>query len=300
MRSALGSLLVIGALARYAPVAHASPAPMIHAPAGWSSDPERASALATKVSALRTFGGAKVVVATEVHVPAVPGIALFVTRISSEKLAGTTAEAARAALDDFRAAAPKPYAWQDAPDPATSSYVARAEWADMTVHTQTVARLVIVATADQLVTVHGECLSSDGADGAPINACVQALATLDTGVPAAARVAITLGPAPAPEPEPSAPRSEPSRITDGQQVHLTPMTIAQGKPDADRRPIYLGAGIVVLAAVFWWNRRQRERFDREDAGGTAKPRRDRQASRGDDDADDLAAAARGDDPKDET
>ncbi len=296
MKAALATLLVIG----LGSSALAAPTPMIQPPAGWSVDPERASTLATKVSALRHFGGAKVIVATAVFVAPTPGVALFVTRISSEKLPGTTAEAARAALEDFRTSAPAPYAWQDSADSATRSYIARAEWTDLAVHTQTVARLEIVATATNLVTVRGECLSADGGDGAPVNACTQALQSLNTGVPAAERLAITMPPEPALEPAATPRRDEPARLTDGQQVHLTPMTIAQSKPDRDRRPIYLGAGIVVLAAAFWWNRRQRERFDREDSGEAPASRTREARGDVDDDADDLAAAARGDEPKDET
>jgi hypothetical protein len=47
------------------------------------------------------------------------------------------------------------------------------------------------------------------------------------------------------------------------RVRIPPIVIPQDKPAVDRRPIYVGAGLVVLAAVFWWNRRQRERFDRD-------------------------------------
>ncbi len=303
MRTTLAALLLLATAA----VAQASPAPMIKPPAGWAADAERASELATKVAALKPFGAAKAIVATEVYVAPTPGVALFVTRITSEKLPGTPLESARHALEEFRTTAGKLYAWMDGPDAETSAYVARAEWTDLTVHTQTVARLVIVTTADGVVTVRGECLSSDGGDGAPVNACTQALASLDTGVAREVRLALsatamaTAAPTPEPVADPAVTRSEPARITDGQQVHLSPMTIAQSKPEADRRPIYLGAGIVVLAAAFWWNRRQRERFEREDeGGGSAKPRRVREASRSDDDADDLAAAARGDEPKDET
>ncbi len=292
MRTVIAALMVA-----MCHVAHATPAPMVRPPVGWTADPERASTLATKMSALRQLGGAKVIIATEVYVPSTPGVALFVTRISSEKLTETTTEAARAALEDFRTSAPRPYDWRDAADPDTGSYIAHAAWTDLSMHTQTVGTLVIVATATTVVTVRGECLSADGGDGAPVNACTKALSTLDTGVPRAERLAITMPPAAAPDPEPVRPAEEPARLTDGQQVHLTPMTFSESKPDRDRRPIYLGAGIVVLAAAFWWNRRQRERFDREDAGGP--PARSR-VPRGDEDADDLAAAARGDEPKDET
>jgi hypothetical protein len=46
---------------------------------------------------------------------------------------------------------------------------------------------------------------------------------------------------------------------------------------SDHNAAYLGAAIVVLGVMTWWNRRRRERFEREDR-----------------DADELRAAARGD------
>ena len=90
----------------------------------------------------------------------------------------------------------------------------------------------------------------------------------------------------------------PSRIQDGPRVALPPMVIRPEPPAPDNRPAYVGGGIVVLAALFWWNRRQRDRFEREDE---AAPRRATQARRArrearDEDADDLHAAARGDAP----
>jgi len=35
------------------------------------------------------------------------------------------------------------------------------------------------------------------------------------------------------------------------------MTIPQEGRATDRRPVYGGFGLVILAAVFWWNRRRR-------------------------------------------
>ena len=58
-------------------------------------------------------------------------------------------------------------------------------------------------------------------------------------------------------------------------------------------------GGVLLAALFWWNRRRRDRFDREDGPTTAATEQPEPSS-GDDDADDLQAAARGPAPKDES
>ena len=70
---------------------------------------------------------------------------------------------------------------------------------------------------------------------------------------------------------------------------FAPMSIAPAERPRDRRPVYVGLGIMVLALVFWWNRRQRDRFDREDRGDRGKPTRRR-----DEDSDDLHDAARGD------
>jgi len=89
----------------------------------------------------------------------------------------------------------------------------------------------------------------------------------------------------------------PARLSDGSKIRLPPMVVRvePERTSGDRRTGYIGAGLVVLALVFWWNRRQRERFDREDAGDApprTRPRRRRRDA--DPDADDLHAAARGD------
>ena len=76
-----------------------------------------------------------------------------------------------------------------------------------------------------------------------------------------------------------------------ERVRMPPMRITPDPRGNDRRTAYVGAGVVVLAAMFWWNRRRRDRFEREDRGAPA-----RRAVR-DDDADDLHAAARSDRPE---
>jgi len=288
--------LVIVVLLGMATVAHATPTPMITAPKGWTQDPEHAAAVTTKLAELTQLGGEKVVLATEVWVPKLPGIALVITRITAQPVSGKREDAARAAIEDLHASGPTAYAWNELPSSVDRAIVARGEWTDATLHTQTVGTVVIAASADRLVAVRGECFTADGIGAPEATECVQALASLDPGIPVAERIAFEAAPRGAPATDPVTKRDEPARLTDGQQIHLQPITISQAKPEADRRPVYLGAGIVVLAGIFWWNRKRREKFEREDGTATAKPTR-RETS--DDDAEDLAAAARGDARKDD-
>jgi hypothetical protein len=96
----------------------------------------------------------------------------------------------------------------------------------------------------------------------------------------------------------SAPPRELSGMDDRERVRLPPMTVPVEPPPRDRRPFYVGLGLVVMATAFWWNRRQRDRFEREDdrarrpARTRARPRREAL----DEDAEDLHAAARGGTP----
>jgi hypothetical protein len=93
------------------------------------------------------------------------------------------------------------------------------------------------------------------------------------------------------------PPREPARFDDGSKIALPSMTIpldrpSPSRPEADRRPMLLGAGVIVLALMFWWNRRRRDRFEREDRGASARHVQPTSHDT-DEDADDLHAAARG-------
>ena len=88
------------------------------------------------------------------------------------------------------------------------------------------------------------------------------------------------------------PDPPPPRLDDGSRITLSQPS-ARAEP-SDQRPIYVVIGIAVLAAAFWWNRKQRDRFDLED--GRADPARARR--RRDDDSDDLHAAAEAPEPAD--
>ncbi|MBL9019529.1 MAG: hypothetical protein JNL83_35395 [Myxococcales bacterium] len=291
MKRALVLVLALTAAASAAPV------PLVTPPAGWVPDPEQAAQLAQKVAALKHFGGGgKLTVAADAHVPKTPGVALFVTRISAEQLAITRELAAREVIDDLKNSAGKPYDWRVLPASSAKAIVARAEWTDAGAATQTVGMVVIAASEARFVAVRGECFSADKADGAAVNACVQALASLDPGVPVAERIAFEPAPEgspPAAEPTPPSKSDTAPRLTDGQDVQMAPIRVAPERQEADRRPVYLGGAIVVIAALSWWNRRRREKFEREESPDRAGD------ADGADDADDLAAAARGDKPKDD-
>ena len=285
MKRALLVLLVAGA----ARAAHASPTPIVTPPAGWTTDPEQAAAIMAHAS-----GDARP--AVEVFVPRQPGVALIASRFS----APASPAAARGAIDDLYGAADRAKIIS-----TNVSVLERADHYDaerkevvatqsVKADTTTISRLVIAMDATHATAVLGECVIRDDAPALLVEACKTALVSLDPAI--ANRVAIALPASTAvvlesPAPAPGRPMTLAPTMSDGSRVPMPPIVVPADKATSDRRPIYMGAGLVLLAAIFWWNRRQRDRFERE-----AKPRTERAAaSPGDDDADDLHAAAKGED-----
>jgi hypothetical protein len=302
----LTALAGLAALAGDAAPAFADPTQLVTPPAGWRTDPEQATALAQRFAATSHFGGLPAVTAAEAYVAGEPGAALFVTRATAT-LPAEPAQAARltrAALDELRAGSRRAAltggtagerAWQDRVESDSKQVSATLTWTDTTSHTVDAARVVVASDGKRIVAVTGECLAGYAADRA-LAACRAALASLDPGVAVASRIALALAPA-ADEaaddqpPASSAPPRESARLDDGSKIMLPPITIPLDRPPADRRPVLLGAGVIVLAAMFWWNRRRRDRFERGEHGGPPAS-----VARHDADADDLHAAARGDGP----
>src|SRR5690606_11595056 len=127
------------------------------------------------------------------------------------------------------------------------------------------ARIVIAADAQNLIAVTGECFASDDANPKLVADCMDALATLDPGIAPAQRVALALAPTGARPQGAAGPGAEAPRMSDGSHTPLPPITVPQEAPTSDRRPVYVGIGLVVLAAAFWWNRKRRARHeDRSD------------------------------------
>jgi hypothetical protein len=247
------------------------------------------------------------------------------------------ARLARTALDELRATSTRAaltggsadeHGWHEQVDPERRQVTATLAWTDTASHTVETARVVVASDGRRIVAVTGECLAGEAADRA-VSACRAALAMLDPGVPAASRVALELAAATAgdaaamagdaaattdnvPRARSASMSSPPgsARFDDGTRVILPPTTIQLDPRPADRRPVYVGAGVVVLAVMLWWSRRRRDRFEREErhAGPAHSPRgpageRDEDTRGGangsadgsaDDDGDDLHAAARGD------
>ena len=324
---ALIALALLVAMGRAKP-GLAEPTRLVIEPAGWRADPEQASALAQRFAAAGHFGGLpSVTTAAEAYLADRPGVALFVTRATAalpEQVQGQVqgqaraARATRAALDELRASSRRTSltggsaqerAWNERVEADAKQVTATLSWSDPASHAVERARVVVASDGARIVAVTGECLAVEAADPEHLAACQASLATLDPGVAAASRIAITAeATTPAPEatapaiqeapalpPSPAGAPREPARLDDGSKFVLPPTVIPLDRPDADRRPIFVGAGIIVLALMFWWNRRRRDRFEREDRGDPSR-RRSRDSRDSDDDADDLHAAARGEAP----
>jgi hypothetical protein len=252
----------------------------VQPPAGWTRKDEQARSLAAKVNAVKHFGGAKSLATSLVYTAPVGYVAfLYITAVAGEVTEHREA-AARVEVDSFLAAPARanmlaednPTTMIDetssAVDPAAKAIEATLEWHDSSFGLVTEARLIVVADATHLYAVSAEC-SHGELPGEHTDACLAALATLDPGVPLAARVPISLAPPgtePPPPPAPAHGTSAPPTMSDGPRAPLPPLVVPGAtKRTTDRRPVYLGLGIVVLAALFWWNQRRRDRLEKEES-----------------------------------
>lgn len=214
---------------------------LVTAPVGWQGGANRE--LVEETGRVGHFGGVHGVIEAERWDAPQPGVVLYVTRVAAN--VGSPEDAAAAELATFTHGTLAPVVKAGALDADTT-------WQDGDVTGAT--RMIIAATADRIVAVKGECFEGAGAAAKDVAACVQALATLDAGIPVADRVPLT------PPAAPAAPAVAPTLTTRGlteQHVTMPPMSVPPAAPGPDRRPIYTGAGLVVIAAIFWWNRRRR-------------------------------------------
>ncbi len=197
------------------------------------------------------------------------GVSLFVTRVAMG--VANDPAAVRAEIDQFHGASQRAQlsgstiaeqGWQEKVDDGAKQVEATLAYKDPANHVAITSRLVIVATTNQLISVTGECIARDDADAPSLIACKAALATLDPEAPA--RIAIALAPAGTPPPPREILPSGPS-ISDGSHIPMAPIFLKpEAQPAVDRRPVFIGAGIVLLAVAFWWNMKRRSKLDEED------------------------------------
>lgn len=254
---------------------------LVKAPDGYKEDAAQATTLAQKANTVSHFGGARSLATSDAFVG--PGGALFVTAVAGKVSSVDRNAAARFAVDELHHATTRAAltssgtivvdSWNT--QTAADQKVVRGDlvWRDTASATTTTARILVVADDENVIAVTGECVNGKTADPA----CVKALESLDPGLPLAKRQDIALAapgtplsaPTADPDPQPSGPASGPAQPgmseTPSSMGHtpLPPMSIPTEKPAKDRRPVYVGLGIVVLAAAFWWNQRRRERFEKD-------------------------------------
>ena len=282
MRALLALLLAAG-------VASAAP---ITPPPGWTLDPS----LATPPAATR-FGGATTKVSVYAYRAPSPGAVLYVNRAEAEVPAAERDKLATVELDEPRAALRRQganaKAEQDAQrfDAAAKQLEANVSWRDATIGVADTSRVLVAGDDKRLVVVTGQCVLAREAPAEVVRACEAALATLDAEVPAASRVPLAIQQTIVePPPKPVA-----DVLDDGGSAPIIRVD-APPEPQPDRRPVYMGMGLIVLAAIFWWNRKRREKFEREHPqevpdDGTRVPKATAKQKSRDDDADDLHAAA---------
>lgn len=255
----------------------------VKAPAGWTNDVEGATALTEKTNKLTHFGGnAPVLASAQIYIANDGPGGLYVIGVAA-KLTEHRDAAARVAFDSFLGAPQRAELTNSVVsikqsgggvDDEGKQIEATLQWQDTTAGTITNARLVIAADAENLIAVTGECVLSPDSTPATVDACAKALASLDAGIALDKRVALALaaaGTEPPPGPDRPSAMSSPT-MSDGSRTPMPPITLppAEPKRTVDRRPVYVGAGLVVLAGLFWWNRRRRERTESSGTGTVKK------------------------------
>jgi len=208
----------------------------VAAPPGWHGGASQE--LVEQTGRIGHFGGVHGVIEAERWDAPRPGVVLYVTKVSANT--ADPSGAATAELGNLGSGAGEPETKDKALDIQASVVDANAGKS---------ARMIIASTADRIVAVKGECYMSAEASAIDVNDCVHALATLDTGIAVKDRVDLTVSHVP-PEPTLSG-----SGLTDS-HVSLPPMQVHQDQPGRDLRPVYVGAGLIVLAGIFWWNRKR--------------------------------------------
>ncbi len=263
MKRAIFAVFVIATTADAAP------------PPGWTAQP-------AELAKVGHFGMQNATSETARFMPpgASPGIELIVTRATTAIGDADRGAAIRAEVDELHAMSQRATLtgsdvgednWQEHANPATHVIEADLSWRDGSANLVETARVVIAGDARQLAATTGECIAREDADAALIVACKAALGTLDPGIDPKSRVALALVPAGTAAPMGTTPVGPAPQLTEGSHTPLPPITVPHdAPPPPDRRPFVVGAGLLALAAVFWWNTRRRAALERAAQGDVPK------------------------------
>jgi hypothetical protein len=243
-------------------------------PAGWRIDVGRSRGLERATDAVDHFGGAPVHVSAQHLYGPAPGGLLLVTEIATTMMPSDAAGAAAIELHGVKSGVEalgpsvKIATWQIRGDAASRVTEARLTWSDDSLGTTTIARTLFFAARGHLVRIEAACIIAADA-GALRPPCEAAMATLEPLAPIAERVELVVPAVPPPAPTgsvdvaPPMPRGELSSggPAMGEREGAMPVIMTVDPPKQqteDRRPLYVGAGLLVLAAAYLWNRRKKQ------------------------------------------
>jgi len=301
--------LVLAVLLVAAPsVAAADSWPPGAAPPGTNASPDQSARLGRDLAGEGHFGGAALAPdSTSVNVFIGHGASLLAWRVATAGPVADPAAAAKAELDQVRGAVraaasdgskTEETAWSERVVPASNTVEAELAWRHRDLGTTRRTRVVLSATAKGMEAVAGECTMRDDVVAAFDAKCTAFLAEVAPTTPVADRIALVIGGDPANAAAGSgdvgsAPASGGGPTLTAPVGPLPPVTIPATRPPPkkpDLRALYVAGGLLVLIAVFLWNRSKRKEMEEE--YGKTQPRR-RWRKVGDEDADALAGAAEG-------
>lgn len=242
-------------------------------PPGWRVDEGRSRGLERATAAEEHFGGVPVHVSAQHLFGPSPGGLLLVTEIATATMPADPAGAAATELHGVKSGAEalgdgvKITDWKITGDAAARVTEAKLTWSDDSLGTTTVARTLVFAARGHLVRIEAACIIA--ADAGALRApCEAALATLEPLAPVAERAELVIPAAPppalAPADVPPMPRGELTKggPSMGERDGAMPVVIKVTPPPSgakkDRRPLYVGAGLLVIAAVYFWNRKKKQ------------------------------------------
>jgi hypothetical protein len=242
--------LLLAAIAEAAPV---------KPPIGWVTDPAASVSMSKRLGEVPHFGGLNTSPITEVYRAPQGGASLFVTRLFAAAKPEERDRAVTIELAELDAAMKRtPDATSDLGGtraiPDLKLLEGRRNWRDPSTGIVTHSRMVAAADDQQVVAVTGECVFAGDAAPDLITTCNAALASLDpirgrepcrSTWSRCGRTGAIADPG-APGPLPTGQRC--SKAASAPACRRCPSQ--QAATEQDRRPVYVGIGLVLLALIF--------------------------------------------------